>query len=460
MSKIRNTSAGSNYQRLPDGSAELPFSALDVDGSGRLSRAEVQVALKRLFPALNDAQARTVTEDAFKALGSANLAMDRTGWGIVERTVVEGARTFEMLNGTAGEAAGGWTSEGAARPHAPAVGQTPIPLPPAPAAAGQGQYVRQPEGTYQRQIPEPQPEQKKQGNLSKGLWGTAQAVFGWAKLVPGLGQVLNAGHAVVDLGRGLFTWFNPNKSFDEKRKLAADLLFHSAGAAIPWVGAVYDMGVGGFRAGKAGYDAITGPKKDEANWSLPGKAPASPQSLPPFQFNNGGIDPVSQMLYAQQYANNPFMQGQFAQGGNAVQGAQGQAKDKYPGNSKYGTPADSGAAMGRTMFGMAQLTAAFAFPPAAMLMSAGNAVYDVWRVVSGKRDQSWLKTGADLLFHTAGAIIPGVGGAYDLAQGGWRSMKAGFGFGFGMPFGPMAPVPPDFRFAGGGYPTMFPGMAF
>jgi hypothetical protein len=267
-------------------------------------------------------------------------------------------------------------------------------------------------------------------------------------MMPGVGNVINGIDFVRDIGKGLSTWGNPNKTFGEKLKASADLLFHGAGMFVPQVGGAYDMAQGAVRMGE-GVMRMGGGAFNPMMYGG-----FNPGVLPPFNYAGAGIPNMYNMQYLNPPALNPYMFNQFPNysvyppfaGANmAFQppwlGGQQYFNQPYPmtpygTGSTFGTPMDGMKGAVREGVGFMKMT-----PGIGNLMNGVDFVMDIGHMFSAARgnpNHSFMKSAADLLFHGVGMLVPQVGGAYDMAQGAVRMGAAGMGaFNYGMlpPFG-------------------------
>jgi hypothetical protein len=283
--------------------------------------------------------------------------------------------------------------------------------------------------------------------------GAGRGLLGFLKTIPIVGNIINGIDFIKDIPKAFSTFSNPTKTFGEKLKAGADLLFHGAGMIVPQVGAAYDMAQGAVRVAGGAMEAMTRPGYRQP-WA----------GLPPYQFNTAGIPPLHNMQYGN-YAPSvaPYMYNQFPNysqypaypisqqfmpswgqqmyapstpypivpyGTNLAQyGMQMRGYDPYAG-APYGTGYNP----------YQQLA-----PGIGNIINGIDFIRDLGQLATGQQP---LKNAADLLFHGIGMIVPQVGGAYDMAQGTVRAAAGGAGFNYGM-------FPP-FAFNTGGYAPSIP----
>ena len=281
--------------------------------------------------------------------------------------------------------------------------------------------------------------------------------LGVLKMIPGVGNAINAVETLVGVPKTIGTWLNPTKSLGDKLKATADLGVHALGILPGWnmVSGGYDIAQGIGRNMK--WNAI---EQQQLGAQLGG--------LPPYQFNGGGYPMQYPGLMQQGYGDmgmgvpgvgmgvpglgmpglgvpgmgfNPFNQGVN------VQTADGQI---------HNTHTEKTHAKARGFLGLLK-----------MIPGVGNAINAVETLVGvPKTIGTWLnptksfgdklKATADLGIHALG-ILPGwnmVSGGYDIAQGIGRNMKwnaieqqqLGAQLGNGLP---------PFQFNPGAYPMQY-----
>jgi hypothetical protein len=420
------------------------------------------------------------------------MHMDTAGWLVAEPVVLQAAAALDQQNMMAnGVAPSGWLNATGIQTMPPAmIGQAQIPLPPSMYAGG-GYMPRNDFGVtgyYPYQYPVGMPPTMMPGMMryedygTKAAKGAGRGLIGFLKTIPLVGNVLNGIDFIRDIGKGLSTFANPTKTWGEKMKAGADLLFHGAGVLVPQVGAAYDMAQGAMRVGAAAIEGAMGPP-----WAR----------LPPFNYNMGGYNNVYNMQHLNPMATNPFMFGRFPNyaqyppyyGGQQFmpQWLTGQQfmpqpypmlpygfdpySSGYPMNRMYdpymgspygmgygynpamydpklGTPGDGVKGAVRTGIGALKMT-----PGLGNIINGIDFIRDIGKVIKSFSDPSvsFMKSASDLLFHGAGMLVPQIGGAYDMAQGTVRMGAAASN--------PWNRLPP-WNFNPGGYRPMYPGFGF
>ena len=430
--KIQSPQLGTS-QLVRDAGNRLPFEALDTSRSGRIGLAELAAGVQRAFPGLTEGEASHVASAVFNTAQRGGT-IGRAEWTAAERMV------FDTANAVVQQRQAG--------PQAPTPWGAPTPNMPPPLGDGFG-TARPPAYGQQPSVP-----------LSEADKGAVRTAVGLFKQLPVIGNILNGIDFIRDLGKVAGAFLDPRKSAGDKLKASTDLLFHGIGMLAPNVGGIYDMAQGAARA------------------TLGSKIPQfEGQTLPPWQFDPGRYPPVTEMpnawnAQAQQPNFNQGYQQPLSFPGNDYSSYMADYMRQLDGNhlgvqpnpfweypqfqtpnfpypQSYGYPQlpsrwdkplppafqthdvlnpsplqkqantevlKGGARMG---VGVAKFV-----PVLGNVLNGIDFVRDIGKFAKSlvTPNTSTLKAGADLLFHGIGTIAPGIGAAYDVAQGAGRIM--------------------------------------
>ncbi|MBI3185994.1 MAG: hypothetical protein HYZ28_27985 [Myxococcales bacterium] len=424
-------------QRLADTGGRIPFSSVDTNRSGRISRDEVVNAVRLNFPGLTDLESSAIGQKAFDA-STRGTYVDAKSWPQAERVILSEAST--TLTDKAAEAPGGWAARQQVR-----TGERPPPV-----VAPQAPYY-QPRNDYSTTGYYPYQQPVQDALAAETGRAAGRTLLGGLKMIPVVGNILNGIDFIRDLGKAGATWLDPTRSFGEKLKAGTDLLFHGAGMLVPQVGGAYDMAQGVARMGAAA------------------AARSQLNQLPPFQPDFGAYPPAYPMQYAPPamgpgYA--PPLYGPPAydplgtqQYGAPLYGRQAYGPDYAPplyGPQAYPPAEDQVAKKAVTGGARAVVGALKMIPVVGNVLNGIDFLRDI-----GKAAVTWLnpfksfgekmKVGADLLAHGAGVFVPQIGGVYDMVQGTARVGKA-----FSEHVEQSRWALPAYRFDNGGYPPVYP----
>jgi hypothetical protein len=390
--------------RLEENQGRMPFKQVDTNGKGAISKQELTNAVRLNFPTLTDLEASAIATKAFDAGSKNGKSVTSSGWKKAEQVVLREAAISITDKQRLSETPGAWGT----RPMQPQQPQQPA-MPAdyrmtPPPIDESNMYQPQPDYGINNQPPYQAPPAIPESKAFKTGAAVGRGLTGFLKMLPVVGNLINAYDFVKDIGKGVSTWLNPNKTFGEKLKAGADLLFHGAGMIAPQIGGAYDIAQSAARLA-----SIAGSPKNPA------------ADLPPWQMDNGGYPP----RYPMEYGNRP-----------PVQQPAPPPQYDYPQQNPYATnppyiPSESWAQppapqgdvdTKKAVGGMARMGvgALKMVPLLGNLLNGLDLLRDMGRVVKNVvtlHPLKALKAGADMLFHGAGVIVPQVGGAYDMAQG-------------------------------------------
>ncbi len=437
--------------RSADGGPSMQFADVNTSGSGRISHNELEIALNSNFPDLSDQQAQLLTTGVFARLDQNGAHLDASAWQAVGPALSREAAGLEQSNIVNGGS--GWLNATGLPAVAPMmVGMQQIPLSPAmfPGAGYMPRNDFAMTGFNPYQYPMNMPPMLNgrmpgmpgyETPIGQAAKGAGRGIIGFLKMMPVVGNVLNGIDFIRDIGKGLSTWANPTKTFGEKIKSTADLLFHGAGMFVPQVGGAYDMAQGAVRVGE-GMMRMGGGMGMGMGMGM--RSPFG--MLPPFNYAMNGLPNMYAMQNLNPMAMNPLAFNQFPNysmyppfaGTNpafmpSYLGGPGMFRQPFPMmpygagnmfgpgmmmNDRLGTPLDGIEGAVRTGVGAVKMA-----PGLGNILNGIDFIRDIGHLFSashGDPRHSFLKTAADLLFHGVGMIVPKVVGAYDMAQGSLR----------------------------------------
>lgn len=384
--------------RLEDNGGRLPFKSVDTNGKGNISKEELTNAVRLNFPTLSDLEASAIAAKAFDAGSKNGKSVNSAGWQKAERVVLREAETSIADQQRLANAPGRW----AARPPAeqPVDEQLP-PVQTPPTGDQSNMYQPGNDSAVAGQPPYQAPavDPAAMGDVKAAGKAIGRGLLGFLKMLPVVGNILNGLDFVKDLGKGVATWLNPNKTAGEKLKAGADLLFHGLGMIAPQVGGAYDLAQGAARLAGA---ALRADQRQSTQ-------------LPPWQMDAGGYPPLAPTEDADQAPGEPSSQ-------YPSTSTPGFNPANRPGASRNPGEDDpqldvKGSLQGLARVGVGTLKM---LPVVGNVLNGLDFVRDLGRVLKNVvtlHPLKALKAGADLLFHGAGMVVPQVGGAYDLAQG-------------------------------------------
>lgn len=392
------------------GGSRIPFELVDRNRTGTVQVGELAGTVMSLFPGLRPMEAEMVAREAQSRLGGQAFIGPRE-WQNLESHILDVANNMLQTRTPAG-----W----AFSPN--------IPVP-----FNDG-FMDPRLGMPGTMLPG--------GNIPRPIRGAAQVGVGLAKQIPGLGNILNGGHVLVDLMNMTKAIFDPRKTMGDVFMSGLDAIVHTIGA-VPVPGLTnlaggYDVlrGAGKMVAGPDLTDRLNGYGNGYSNYL---------GQLPPFAFDQGN--------YPLAYGNMPnaLLRGSLPYGFET--GAYRQplmwGRDPYAMNYRPGfvpgvpfenwaspeyravRQADSevlgGAAQAAVGVGKAALGAGKALglgflksvPLLGNVINGAQLLWDVGKLVTsfGNPQANTAKIGMDLVAHAAGMFFPWAGAAYDVAMG-------------------------------------------